>query len=199
MQVLKARCGNAFFYNLVSGIAANQPNPLVVARPIAIRPALMCALRYSDCAASISPRSMVIDVGTALKVVAEIGPDFSRFKTVKHFCSWLGLCPGTKISGGKMLSGKSKRTANRVAQALKLAASNLRASQSALGAYYRRMCGRMDKPKAITAAAHKLARLIYALATKGQPYVDQGQDYYEERYQQRVLNNLKRKAQQLGY
>lgn len=64
-----------------------------------------------------------IDVGTALKVIAEIGPDFSRFKNVKHFCSWLGLCPGTKISGGKVLSGKSKRTANRAAQALKLAAS----------------------------------------------------------------------------
>lgn len=140
-----------------------------------------------------------IDVGTALKIVAEIGPDFSRFKSVKHFCSWLGLCPGTKISGGKVLSGKSKRTANRAARALKLAASNLRSSQSSLGAYYRRLCGRMDKPKAITATAHKLARLIYTLATKGQPYVDQGQGYYEERYKERVLHNLKRKAQQLGY
>jgi transposase len=140
-----------------------------------------------------------IDVGTALKVIAEIGPDFSRFKSVKHFCSWLGLCPGTKISGGKVLSGKSKRTANRAAQALKLAAANLRASRSALGAYYRRLCARMDKPKAITATAHKLARLIYTLATKGQPYVDKGQDYYEERYKERVLNNLKRKAQQFGY
>ena len=140
-----------------------------------------------------------IDVGTELKVIAEIGPDCSRFKSVKHFCSWLGLCPGTKISGGKVLSAKSKRTANRAAQALKLAASNLRASQSALGAYYRRLCGRMDKPKAITATAHKLARIIYSLLTQGQAYVDQGQDYYEERYQKRVLNNLKRKAQQLGY
>jgi transposase len=140
-----------------------------------------------------------IDVGTALKVIAEVGPDFSRFKSVKHFCSWLGLCPGTKISGGKVLSGKSKRTANRAARALKLAAANLRASRSALGAYYRRLCARMDKPKAITATAHKLARLIYTLATKGQPYVDNGQDYYEERYKERVLNNLKRKAQQFGY
>lgn len=140
-----------------------------------------------------------IDVNTALKVLAEIGPDLSRFQSVKHFCSWLGLCPGTKISGGKLLSGQTKRTANRAARALKLAAAALRTSQSALGAYYRRLCGRMDKAKAVTATAHKLARIIYALITKGQTYVDQGQEYYEERYRDRVLYHLKRRAKQLGY
>lgn len=101
-----------------------------------------------------------IDTGTALKVIAEVGPDLSRFKSVKHFASWLGLCPGTKISGGKILPGASRRTANRLAQALRMAAVSLRNSQSALGAYYRRLCGRLDKPKAIRATAHKLARLI---------------------------------------
>jgi transposase len=140
-----------------------------------------------------------IDVSTALKVLSEIGPDLSRFKSAKHFCSWLGLCPGTKISGGKVLSGKTKRSGNRVARALKLAAAALRTSQSALGAYYRRLCARMDKGKAVTAAAHKLARIIYALLTKGQAYVDQGQEYFEERYRQRVLYHLKRKAQQMGF
>lgn len=140
-----------------------------------------------------------IDVTTALKVLSEIGPDLSRFKSAKHFCSWLGLCPGTKVSGGKVLSGKTKRSANRAAQALKLAAAALRASQSALGAYYRRLCARMDKAKAVTAAAHKLARILFALLTKGQAYVDQGQHYYEERYKERVLYHLKRKAQQLGF
>jgi transposase len=140
-----------------------------------------------------------IDSTTALKVLTEIGPDLSRFKSVKHFTSWLGLCPGTKISGGKLLSGKSKRTGNRAAQALKLAAAALRTSQSALGAYYRRMCGRLDKAKAITAAAHKLARLIYMMLTKGEEYVDCGQDYFEERYQQRVLHNLKQRARKLGF
>ena len=140
-----------------------------------------------------------IDTGTALKVIAEVGPQLSRFKSVKHFASWLGLCPGTKISGGKLLSGASQRTANRLAQALRMAAVSLRHSQSALGAYYRRLCGRMDKPKAIRATAHKLARLIYTLLTKGTAYADQGQDYYEERYQQRVLHNLKRKATALGF
>jgi transposase len=140
-----------------------------------------------------------IDVTTAFKVVAEIGADLSRFKSAKHFASWLGLCPGTKISGGKVLSGASKRTTNRAAQALKLAASNLRTSQSALGAYYRRLCARMDKPRAITACAHKLARLIYTLLTKGEEYVDQGQAQYEERYRQRVVKSLTKRAEQLGF
>lgn len=63
----------------------------------------------------------------------------------------------------------------------------LRASQSGLGAYYRRLCGRMDKAKAVTACAHKLARLIYAMLIKGREYVDQGQEYYEEKYRQRAL------------
>ena len=139
-----------------------------------------------------------IDVTTALVVVSETGTDMSRFPTDKHFASWLGLCPGTKITGGKVMSGKTKRCANRAAQALRLAAAALRTSQSALGAYFRRMCARMDKPKAVTAAAHKLARLIYSMLTKGEEYTDQGQAYYEERYRQRVLHNLNRRAQQLG-
>ncbi|HOB97104.1 MAG TPA: IS110 family transposase, partial [Aquabacterium sp.] len=111
-----------------------------------------------------------IDVTTALVVVSETGTDMSRFPTDKHFASWLGLCPGTKITGGKVMSGKTKRCANRAAQALRLAAAALRTSQSALGAYFRRMCARMDKPKAVTAAAHKLARLIYSMLTKGEEY-----------------------------
>ncbi len=139
-----------------------------------------------------------IDVTTALVVVSEIGTDMSRFPSDKHFASWLGLCPGTKITGGKVMSGKTKRCANRAAQALRLAAAALRTSQSALGAYFRRMCARMDKPKAVTAAAHKLARLIFSMLTKGEEYTDQGQAYYEERYRQRVLHNLNRRAQQLG-
>lgn len=135
---------------------------------------------------------------TALKVIAEVGPDLSRFKTAKHFASWLGLCPGTKISGGKVLSGTSKRSTNRAAQALRLAAAGLHKSQSALGAYFRRMAARLDRAKAITATAHKLARLIYTMLTKGEEYADQGQDYYEERYQQRVIHHLKKRAEKLG-
>ncbi len=139
-----------------------------------------------------------VDVTTALAVISETGADMSRFPSVGHFTSWLGLCPGTKITGGKVMSGKTKRVANRASQALRLAAAALRSSQSALGAYFRRMCARMDKPKAVTAAAHKLARLIYTLLTKGQEYTDQGQDYYEERYRERVLRHLSQRAKQMG-
>jgi transposase len=139
-----------------------------------------------------------IDVTTALVVVSEVGADMGKFPSDKHFASWLGLCPGTKITGGKVMSGKTKRCANRAAQALRLAAAALRSSQSALGAYYRRMCARMDKPKAVTAAAHKLARLIYAMLSHGQEYTDRGQDYFEERYRQRVLHNLAQKAKAMG-
>jgi len=139
-----------------------------------------------------------IDVTTALVVVSEVGADMGKFPSDKHFASWLGLCPGTKITGGKVMSGKTKRCANRAAQALRLAAAALRSSQSALGAYYRRMCARMDKPKAVTAAAHKLARLIYAMLRHGQEYTDRGQDYFEERYRQRVLHNLAHKAKTMG-
>ena len=139
-----------------------------------------------------------IDVTTALVVVSEVGANMSKFPSDKHFASWLGLCPGTKITGGKVMSGKTKRCANRAAQALRLAAAALRSSQSALGAYYRRLCARMDKPKAVTAAAHKLARLIYAMLTHGQEYTDRGQDYFEERYRQRVLHNLAQKAKAMG-
>ena len=139
-----------------------------------------------------------IDVTTALAVVSETGADLSRFASVRHFTSWLGLCPGTKISGGKILSSKTKRVANRAAQALRLAAAALRTSHSALGAYFRRLCSRMAKPKAVTAAAHKLARLIYTMLTKGAEYTDQGQDYYEERYRQRVLHALTQRAAKMG-
>ena len=139
-----------------------------------------------------------IDVGTAMTALAEVGADMSKFPTVKHFAAWLGLCPGTKISGGKVLGSKTQKCANKTAQALRQAAVSLKNSQSALGAYYRRMCAKMDKPKAITAAAHKLARLTYTMITKGEEYVDQGQAYYEDRYRQRVEINLRRKAETLG-
>ena len=105
-----------------------------------------------------------------------------------------GQSPVAKITGGLGVSGKTKRVVNRAAQALRLAAAALRSSKSALGAYFRRLCSRTDKPKAVTAAAHKLARLIYLTLTKGQEYTDQGQDYYEERYRERVLRALSQRA-----
>lgn len=138
-------------------------------------------------------------VTSALTVLSEIGPDFSRFANVKHFCSWLGLCPGTKVSGGKVLSARTRRSTNRVRQALKLAAMSLSRNSSALGAFYRRMCARMDKPRANTAVAHKLARMIYFMLTRGEEYVDQGQQMYEEQQRQRSIAALRRRAAGLGF
>ena len=139
-----------------------------------------------------------IDVTTALAVLSETGADMLRFPKIGNFTSWMGLCPGTKITGGKVMSGKTKRCANRAAQALRLAAAALRTSKSALGAYFRRMCSRMDKAKAITATAHKLARLIYTMLIKGEEYTDMGQEYYEKRYQERAVKHLSQRAEKLG-
>ena len=140
-----------------------------------------------------------IDTTTALKVISEIGIDTSRWKSEKHFASWLGLSPGSKITGGKRLSGKTKPVVNRAAAALRMAASSLYRSQCALGAYYRRMKARLGAPKAITATAHKLARLIYSMLKHGNEYTDVGQDYYEQQYKSRALKNLKARARQLGF
>ena len=139
-----------------------------------------------------------IDAATALTVVSEIGTDMSRWKTVKHFTSWLGLCPGTKVSGGRVLSSKTKPSANRAAAALRLAAASLSRSHSALGAYLRRMSGKLGKAQAVTATAHKLARLVYSMLKHGTEYVDVGQDYYERQHREGVVQNLARRAKELG-
>jgi hypothetical protein len=140
-----------------------------------------------------------IEESTALTVLSEIGTDMSRWPTVKHFCSWLGLCPNHRISGGKVLSRHTKPCANRAAAALRLAAYGLQRSQSALGAFLRRLRGRLGMPKAITATAHKLARLVYSLLKHGTAYVTQGMDEYERKYQERLVHNLSRRAHALGY
>jgi transposase len=140
-----------------------------------------------------------LEVTTVMKILCEIGPDLRRFAHVKHFCSWLSLCPGTKISGGKVLSAGTRRSANRVRQALKMAAMSLSHSQSALGAFYRRLCARMDKPRANTATAHKLARMVYFMLTRGEAFVDQGQERYEQQQRQRSIAALKRRAAALGF
>ncbi len=140
-----------------------------------------------------------LGVSAAMKLLAEIGPDLSRFATVKQFCSWLCLCPGTKVSGGKVLAAGTRRSANRARQVLKLAAMSLARSDSALGAFYRRLCARMDKPRANTAVAHKLARMVYFMLTRGEEYVDQGRERYEAQQRDRSIAVLKRRAAALGF
>lgn len=140
-----------------------------------------------------------IDSMTALTIISECGFDMSQFKTEKHFASWLGLCPNNKITGGKKRSSKSRKVKNRASDALRVAAQSLHKSKTALGAFYRRMRMRLGAPKAITATAHKLARIIYRMLKYGDDYVDIGQEYYENRYKERVLKNLKNRANELGY
>jgi transposase len=109
-----------------------------------------------------------IDETTALNVLGEIGLDMSRWATVKHFTSWLGLCLHHKISGGRVLSRRTRPTANLAAAALRQAEASLHRSQSALGAFFRRLKSRKGTPKAITATAHKLARHIDTMLKHGE-------------------------------
>jgi transposase len=136
---------------------------------------------------------------TVQTILSEVGLDPTRFPTVKHFTSWLGLCPGSRITGGRVKSSKTRPVDNRAAKAFRLAAQCLRNSPTALGAFYRRMRTRLGAPKAITATAHKLARLFYCLWTSKEEYSDPGANYYEQQYQERMLKNLKQKAQALGF
>jgi transposase len=140
-----------------------------------------------------------LNESSVLKILSETGSDISSWPTEKHFCSWLGLSPGNKVTGGKMLSGKTKPSANRAAAAFRLAAFGLLNSKSALGAYCRRQRTRLGAPKAITATAHKLARTFYSMLKNGTEYVDKGQDYYEKQYRDRIVSNLKKRATDMGF
>jgi transposase len=131
-------------------------------------------------------------------IIAETGLDMSCWKTEKHFCSWLGLCPDQRISGGKTLAPKPRKTNNRAAAMFRLAAQGALQSKTAVGAFIRRLKGRLGAPTAINAGAHKLARLFYRMLKFGEAYVEQGQTYYEERYKERVLVNLSKRAKAFG-
>jgi transposase len=105
--------------------------------------------------------------GTALVILSELGTDMPRWPSVTHFGRWLGLYPQHKLSGGKVLARRVRPGAHRVAVALRLAARTVQPARTALGAFYRRMRRRLGAPKAITATAHKLARLVYSLLKHG--------------------------------
>lgn len=136
---------------------------------------------------------------TVLRLVAECGDDMRKWPTAKHFTSWLCLAPGNKISGGRLLSSKTKRSANRAAALLRIAAVNVGRTETALGAFYRRLASRVGKAKAVTATARKLAVLFYNALRFGMEYVDPGVEYYEERYRQRVVRSLRRRAHRMGF
>ena len=136
---------------------------------------------------------------TLLTLRGEVGLDMTPWATEKHLSSWLGLCPGTRESGGKVLSRRSKRSRNRAAAAFRIAAASLRSSPTALGAFYRRIRARAGEAKAVTATAHKLAKIYYRLLKYGEEYVEAGEKAYEEKYQQQRVKALKKQAALLGF
>ena len=135
----------------------------------------------------------------ALKLVAECGDDLLAWPSAKHFTSWLGLAPNNKISGGRVLSSRTRRTGSRAAALLRLAAVTVGRTDTALGAFYRRLSARIGKAKAVTATARKIAALFYNAVRHGMEYVDPGASFYDTRYRQRVVENLHRRAKTFGF
>src|SRR5438105_14571282 len=135
----------------------------------------------------------------ALRMIAECGTDLSRWRSAKHFTSWLTLSPGCKISGGKILSAHTRKTTNRVAAHLRLAAVTVGRTNTALGAFYRRLAARIGKAKAVTATARKIAVLFYNAMRFGIDYQDPGASHYEQKYRERVIKQLHRRAAEFGF
>lgn len=138
---------------------------------------------------------------TVATIISELGgkDGLEAFKSEKVWCSWLTLCPGNNVSGGKSFGGQSRKSKNRIKRALCLAAMSLCNAKCALGAFYRRMAARVSKSKALKAVAHKLARLIYKLLKYGNKYVEVGQEEYEKQYEKKRLKNLMKNAREMGY
>jgi len=139
-----------------------------------------------------------IDVMTAMTILSETGWDMSKWKTEDHFVSWLRLCPDNKISGDKIIGKGRLPTNNRATNALRMAASTLRLSNTYLGAQFRRLRTRLGAPIAIKAMAAKLARLVYRMLRYGMQFVDKGAQFYDAQHRKLQINYLKWKAANLG-
>ena len=136
---------------------------------------------------------------TAHTLLAEVGTDWSKFRNGDAFVSWACLCPHHKKSGGKILSAQTRRSANRVNRALRIAAQTLERSPTYLGNFYRKMCARLGRPAGITATAHKLARILFHMITTRSAYDESIFAVQQERQHKRMESNLRRKAQRFGY
>ncbi|MDH3728172.1 MAG: IS110 family transposase [Myxococcales bacterium] len=136
---------------------------------------------------------------TALRLIAEIGTDMTRWPTYKHFTSWLTLAPKNKISGARLISSRTQPSANKAAGLLRMSAMVLGRTSTALGAYYRRIAYRIGKPKAITATARKLAILVYRMLKGELDYADPGASAYDEQHRERTLRNVRSRAKRLGF
>ena len=140
-----------------------------------------------------------LDELNALTLISELGTDFAKWPTVKHFTSWLGLCPNFKKTGGKVQSSKTRRGKGRAAYTFRLAAWSLMRSRSYLGADLRRKRSRLGAPKAITAMAHKLARIFYTVMRYGVAYQKRSEEEFVVDHHKRMEKNLQRRAKELGY
>lgn len=134
-----------------------------------------------------------------LTIIAETGMDMTRWRTVKHFGSWLGLAPRNDISGGKILRSKTGKQHNRASQAFRMAAQSVMRSHTALGAFYRRLAARIGVAQATVATAYKIARIFYTMLKKRVAFHEMGADEYERRYRERVIARLSKRAFALGY
>jgi len=153
---------------------------------------------YSICGVDLT-RIPGFHLLTVQALISEIGLDMGRWRSEKHFSSWLNLSPGNKISGGKRLTLVPIKGHNRAADLLRLCASAALKSKTALGAYGRRLKARLGPPKAIKALAHKLARLLYRMLKHGAAYIEAGERYYEEKYQRHILARLHKQAAHFGF
>ena len=140
-----------------------------------------------------------LNTPSVFTLFAELGVDLLSFPAGSHFASWLGVCPDSRISGGKVLSVRTPHVKHRVAQALRLAAQSLSRSQSVLGAFFRRMRAKLGAPEAITATAHKLARIIYHLLTTHEPYDETRVAKAEQDHQRRTESRVRAQARALGF
>ena len=138
-----------------------------------------------------------IRTGIAQTLFGEVGPDFTKFRSASAFASW--VCPDNDISGGKVLWVGTRKVNCRAATALRMAAQSLHHSKSALGDFYRRMRAKLGAPKAITATAHKLARILFHLVTTRQEFDDSRFAADQLRYQKRQEAKLRAKAMAMGF
>jgi transposase len=143
-------------------------------------------------------RIVGFNVLSVLILISEIGVDMSRWRNAKAFSAWLGLCPGNKISGGKVLSSRTAHVANRVAILLRTLAPTVGRTDTWLGAYHRRMRARLGPPAANTATARKLATLVYHLLKYREEYIDVDRVAYEQKFRRQRLSRLRRQAEELG-
>ncbi len=140
-----------------------------------------------------------LNASTVEDIISEIGTDIECWPTDKHFCSWLGLAPHNDISGGKVLRSRTLKTHNRAGQAFRIAAQAVSRTQTALGAYFRRMRAKHGPQKAIIATAHKLARIFYFMLKRRTPFRDIGADEYDKREREREIARLQKRAAKLGF